>query len=87
MSLIDDILKERNKTHGDFDKQSELVQALEHAIRLSKNWDILPAHQKEALEMIMRKVSRILVGEPAHIDSWADIVGFAQLVINQLKKD
>ena len=36
--------------------------------------------------MILHKVARILNGDPDYVDSWADIAGYAQLVVNILEK-
>lgn len=41
--------------------------------------------QKEALEMIMHKVARLLNGDPRHIDAWSDIVGYATLAIEDIE--
>ena len=35
--------------------------------------------------MIAHKMGRIVNGDPYYDDSWVDIVGYAQLVINELK--
>jgi hypothetical protein len=40
---------------------------------------LLP-HQRESLDMIQHKISRILNGDPNIVDSWADIAGYAHIV-------
>jgi hypothetical protein len=50
-------------------------------------WDRLSAHQREALDMIMHKVSRILNGNPNHKDSWVDIEGYAHIVAIRIPGD
>lgn len=49
------------------------------------NWEGLSFDKKEALEMIVHKIARILNGDPNHKDSWQDIVGYAELVNKGLK--
>lgn len=36
--------------------------------------------------MILHKVSRIINGDPSYADSWRDIAGYAQLIVNELDK-
>ena len=35
--------------------------------------------------MMQHKIGRILNGDPAYLDSWVDIVGYTQLVVNELE--
>jgi hypothetical protein len=35
--------------------------------------------------MISNKIARIVEGDPAYIDSWHDISGYSQLVVNWLE--
>lgn len=40
--------------------------------------------QLEALEMIARKLARIINGDPNYADSWVDIADYAKLVADRL---
>lgn len=72
------LTQERGKTHGDWTKQSHLAQALKEIVRA--NWDrAMDASQREAIEMILVKISRISVGNPNEPDHWNDIMGYAKL--------
>lgn len=71
------ILNERQKTHGKFDKCAEISQDIKHII--DKNDNNLSILQREALEMIAVKIARILNGGHNHKDSWQDIAGYAHL--------
>lgn len=82
---IEEILKERGKTHGDFSQQSALSQGFKELMRQSTRVGLYP-HQKEALDMIVHKLSRILSGNPNEPDHWVDIAGYSTLVANELKK-
>ena len=42
-------------------------------------------YQREGLEMIAHKISRILNGDPNYDDSWVDIAGYAQLVVDAIR--
>lgn len=70
------LTNERGKTHGDWMKQSSLAYALKGVMRDSDNWPNLPAFRKEALDLIMTKVSRILTGDHNEPDHWDDGSGY-----------
>jgi hypothetical protein len=46
----------------------------------------LEYHQRESLDMIACKASRILNGDPNHLDSWVDIAGYATIVATRIPK-
>lgn len=87
MTDIDKTLEERGKRYGgSFLEQSQIAQNIKNAIKNSPNWNRMRVDQREALEMIATKISRILYGDPNHIDSWHDIVGYAHLIERDLLK-
>lgn len=83
---IDQILEERGSRYGDFGSHAIITQNIKAAMRHSPNWAELPDHMKESLEMVAHKVGRILNGDPSYADSWVDIVGYVQLVVDTLEK-
>lgn len=85
--MINQTLIERKNKYGSFYDNATLTQALTETMRLTNKWDKLEADQKEALEMIAHKISRILNGDPNYADSWHDIAGYAMLVENRLNED
>jgi hypothetical protein len=50
-----------------------------------EGWKNLVSDQREALDMIVHKIGRIINGDPNYIDSWQDIIGYAQLVKDRLE--
>jgi hypothetical protein len=82
-SGIEAILKERGNRYGPFDGHARITQNIKSAMN-DGNWNDLSSSHKEALEMIAHKIGRILNGDPNYDDSWVDIAGYAQLVVNQL---
>ncbi len=81
-------LSERGARYGAFNRHAEITQDLKRAIFASPNWeDNLTDSMREALEMIVHKIGRILNGDPFYIDSWHDIIGYAQLIENELIAD
>lgn len=80
---IDKTLKQRQKTHGNFDTHAQISQDLK-AVLWKHDYQNLSPSQCEALEMMMHKVARILNGNANYKDHWHDIAGYATLVENQL---
>ena len=77
------ILKEREKTHGDYVLTSEHSQLFKQQLR---NGKLRPSYINESLEMIVIKIARIISGDCRTKDHWQDIIGYAQLVLEQLEK-
>ena len=76
------LLEERGGTHGSFDSNAHVSQEMKALYRRQPAWAELGERQREALDMIAAKVSRILSSpDPAHVhdDNWADIIGYSQL--------
>lgn len=87
MSDVNETLEERNSTHGDFTQQAECSQEIKKVVYFwaRKNSTELTQSQRESLEMIAVKISRILNGSPNHADSWHDIAGYATLIVKELE--
>jgi hypothetical protein len=84
---ITKILNERGSRYGSFKSHAEITQGIKYYMHNSANWDIIASDQAEALDMIAHKIGRILNGDPDYDDSWIDIVGYTQLVVDRLKED
>ena len=81
---INDILNEREKTHGDFQDAATVAQIQKVNLRKGPGWGSLMDDQKEALDMIASKIARIMCGDPEIKDHWSDIAGYATLIANKL---
>lgn len=81
---IDAITDERGRQYGDFTHQGVIAQDLKEYMREQDGWKRLKSHQKESLDMIAHKISRILNGDPQHRDSWVDIAGYAQITAERI---
>ena len=81
---IEDTLEERGSRYGDFQAVATVTQNIKKAMANTPMWGMLQDDQKEALEMIAGKVSRILNGDPDYHDSWHDIIGYTKLVADRL---
>ena len=78
---------ERGKVHGDFTEVSETAQTFKNYARTRRNWERLTDVQKEGLDMILHKISRILCGDPNHKDHWDDVAGYAKITSDRIKHD
>lgn len=79
------VLAARGKTHGPFASQAATAQIIKEAMYGAGRWCDLDRTHREVLEMIATKISRILEGDPEHTDSWLDIAGYAQLIVNHIE--
>lgn len=82
--MIEDTLQARGQNYGRFVDQAVYVQRLKDVLRAGPSWEKMQDDQREALDMIVHKISRILNGNPDYTDSWHDIVGYAKLVEDRL---
>ena len=84
--MIEQILQERQKTHGDFKEQAKISQILKDQMAQTDGWkEMWDPVKREALQMIQHKIARILAGDPNEIDHWRDIAGYATLVAKELE--
>ena len=80
----EEIIAEREKTHGPYSKKARIIQELKEIMHGSAGWHALSDVQKESLDMIVHKIGRVLSGDPNHADHWDDIAGYAKLVSREL---
>lgn len=76
---VDNVLHQRNETHGRFYNNARISQQLKAVIHSQDTWLHQDFEVREALDMICSKVSRILSGKHNELDNWTDIVGYATL--------
>ena len=84
MSITDQILSDREQTHGLFREVASYSQAFKNMMRTSRNWQRLDVAQAQALEVVADKVARILCGDPSYQDHWQDGAGYFELVLRDL---
>ena len=93
--MVNEILKERGGNYGEFHTQANLSQTLKTIITHHYNSvhtdaqgkvETMPHFMQESLHMICHKLARIANGNVYYVDSWQDIAGYAQLVVDILEK-
>ncbi len=83
---IEKTLKQRGAVYGAFSDNAETSQVLKQTMREAKNWNLLSYAQQEALEMVQHKISRLLNGDPTYLDNVVDILGYTELMFNDMKE-
>jgi len=81
---IESIISERGNNYGRFEDGAEIMQQLKLIAHTSQGWERMKPIQREAMDMILHKIGRILNGDPAYIENYTDIAGYAKLVIDIL---
>lgn len=87
MADIESTLQERGDRYGSFEHHAKIAQDLQRVMHAEAGWAKLADDQRQALTVIMDKVARMLNGDPAYRDNWHDIVGYAKLVDDRMKRD
>ena len=84
---IDAILNARGSTYGSFMQSADTVIRIKSVMHnaVARNAVALYPDQLQALDMIATKISRIVHGNPNHLDSWIDIAGYATLVADRIQ--
>jgi len=76
------LLTDRQSTHGSFEDNARISQGLKEWMRGSPGWSKLTDVEREAMDMIALKFSRVLSGKSLEKQHWEDIVGYGQLALN-----
>ena len=84
---LDSVLQERGSRYGSLMSNATISQNLKEILHNSTNWEAMPPDMKEALHMIVHKISRIVEGDFEYDDSWIDISGYSTLIVERLHKD
>ncbi len=81
---IDKTLAARGANYGDFTDNADYAQHIKQILRDGRTWPRMHSYEQEALDFIASKIGRLLSGDPHHIDSWHDIIGYVVLVEKRL---
>lgn len=85
MTMLDD----RGNTHGQFSDNALITQTNEQMFRKLPGYENATPTEREAMHMIIQKLSRAFSGDVHYDDHWFDIIGYALLVLieNQQTKE
>ena len=81
------VLDSRAKDYGKFIEGAEIMQMLKRLVHnyIEDRGTPLAFDQREAIDMIIHKLGRIINGNPDKVDHWVDIAGYATLVADRLQ--
>jgi hypothetical protein len=84
---VDRVLDSRAKDYGKFIEGAEIMQMLKRVVHnyIEDRGTLLAFDQREAIDMIIHKMGRIINGNPDKVDHWVDIAGYATLVAERLE--
>lgn len=84
---VDQVLDSRAKDYGKFIEGAEIMQMLKRLVHnyIEDRGTPLAFDQREAIDMIIHKLGRIINGNPDKVDSWLDIAGYSTLVADRLR--
>ena len=84
---VNTLLQERALQYGTFVSLAKTAQEFKSVFyrELGSRNKRLADDQSEALDMIFHKIARVINGDANHVDSWADIAGYATLVAERLQ--
>ena len=74
--------RSKNRTQK---KLNRFSKKLKHIAHTSQGWKRMASNQREAMDMILHKIGRILNGNANYADSWIDIEGYSKLISDWLK--
>lgn len=86
---VNDTLNERESRYGSFIDNARIAQEMKGYVRGCGSWSELEYDQKEAIDNICIKMSRVLSpsGDKSYIDNWVDMAGYATLVADRLNNN
>lgn len=77
------LLETREQTHGSFEDNAILSQSIKSFLRAGPGWKRLTDIERESMDMIALKFSRILSGKSMSKEHWEDVHGYAGLVLER----
>ena len=83
--VVEEVIQDRRQTHGNFRDNARLSQMLKATMRATVSWEYLDDVEKESLDMIALKISRVLSGQSLEKQHWEDIEGYAHLALMECK--
>lgn len=87
LGSVEHTLKERGNRYGPFRGHANVTQRLKDVVHSHKKWLLLPFWAREAIDMILHKIGRIMNGDELYPDNWHDIGGYAKLAEDECEPE
>jgi hypothetical protein len=79
------LLVERGLTYGNFPDNARVSQALKRIARACPGWEHIDDVERETMDMIFVKFSRVLSGRSLERQHWEDVEGYSRLAKDQCR--
>ena len=83
---VEGLLVKRGETYGSYFNNALTSQALKEQVRDLTRFNDMPSPHREAVDVILQKISRICNGDSNYEDNWVDIMGYSELVLKEIRK-
>lgn len=84
---VTNVVIARDSSYGGFSGIAETCQAMKDLARKCPSWQSLNSSEKEGIDMILHKITRILYSPKKIRDSWVDIGGYVRATLQAMDKD
>lgn len=84
---VKNVVISRDSSYGGFSGISTTCQSFKEIARNCPSWEQLTPCEREGLEMILHKITRILYSPNKIRDSWVDIGGYVRATLQALDSD
>lgn len=84
---VTNVVVARDSSYGGFSGISTTCQSFKDIARTCPSWENLSPCEREGLDMIFHKITRILYSPNKIRDSWVDIGGYVRATLQALDKD
>lgn len=81
------VVSARDSSYGGFSGISKTCQSFKDLARNCPSWSSLAPCEKEGIDMIFHKITRILYAPNKIRDSWVDIGGYVRATLQALDKE
>jgi hypothetical protein len=87
LGSVEHTLAERGNRYGPFPGHANVTQRLKEVVHKHPKWFLMPYFVREAIDMILHKIGRIMNGDELYEDNWHDIGGYAKLAENECETE
>lgn len=84
---VNKVLEQRAESYGSYETHSIVSEGIMKVLEVANNYDKLPDHLLHTFKLIADKMTRAANGDYKHLDNLVDIIGYATLSLDILKKD
>lgn len=84
---VQNVVRNRDASYGGFGGIAKTCQDFKEIARNCPSWNSLTPCEKEGIDMIFHKITRILYSPQKIRDSWVDIGGYCRATLAALDKD